>query len=105
MRHLVRRWCLVRRKPPPPLFRHGRALDWIVAKLAGQIVAATLTRSRRRRILAFQDRVLPRRKGVAANGSTAKPSGDVVVAQPETVELHPRAGEARTGEGTSSEQV
>src|SRR5258708_32344015 len=62
------------KEPPPPLFRMDEALEWIVAKLP-DIVAATLTEADVRRILDFQIEFF-QRKGVAGNGSTAKPAGD-----------------------------
>ena len=72
------------KEPPPPLFRMDEALEWIVAKLP-DIVAATLTEADVRRILGFQIEFF-QRKGVAANGSSSKPPGDVVVGGSETVE-------------------
>jgi hypothetical protein len=91
------------KEPPPPVFRMDEALEWIVAKLP-DIVAATLTEDDVRRILAFQIEFF-QRKGVAANGSSSKPSGgDVVVGGSETVEYI--LGRARaTGEEYLPEQV
>ena len=82
------------KEPPPPLFRMDEALEWIVAKLP-DIVAATLTEADVRRILDFQIEFF-QRKGVAGNGSTAKPAGDVVVGGSETVEyILEREGDRR----------
>lgn len=90
------------KEPPPPLFSMDEALEWIVAKLP-DIVAATLTEADVRRILDFQIEFF-QRKGVAGNGSTAKPKGDVVVGGSETVEyILERAKE--TGEEYLPEQV
>ena len=91
------------KEPPPPVFRMDEALDWIVAKLP-DIVAATLTEDDVRRILAFQIEFF-QRKGVAANGSSSKPSGgDVVVGGTETVEYILERARA-TGEEYLPEQV
>jgi hypothetical protein len=90
------------KEPPPPLFRMDEALEWIVAKLP-DIVAATLTVADVRRILSFQIEFF-QRKGVAANGSSAKPRGDVVVGGSETVEYILERAKA-TGEEYLPEQV
>ena len=90
------------KEPPPPLFRMDEALEWIVAKLP-DIVAATLTEADVRRILDFQIEFF-QRKGVAGNGSSPHPPGDVVVGGAETVEyILTRASE--TGEPYLPEQV
>ena len=89
-------------EPPPPVFRMDEALAWIVAKLP-DVVAATLTEDDVRRILAFQVEFF-QRKGVAANGSSSKPKGDVVVGGTETVEYILERARA-TGEEYLPEQV
>ena len=99
---VVREAGRLAKEPPPPLFRMDEALEWIVAKLP-DIVAATLTETDVRRILDFQIEFF-QRKGVAGNGSTATPRGDVVVGGAETVEyILERARD--TGEEYLPEQV
>ena len=89
-------------EPPPPVFDMDEAYDWVVEHVPDD-VAATLTPEDVRRILDFQLEFFQRR-GVASNGSTAHPPGDVVVGGAETVDyILGRAME--TGESYLPEQV
>jgi hypothetical protein len=89
-------------EPPPPVFDLEEAYDWVVAHVP-DVVAATLTPQDVRRILDLQMEYF-QRKGVAGNGSSARPPGDVVVGGAETVEyILSRA--AATGEPYLPEQV
>jgi len=101
-------WFVVREagrlavEPPPPVFDLEEAYDWVVEHVP-DAVAATLTPQDVRRILDFQLEFF-QRKGVAGNGSSAHPPGDVVVGGAETVEyILARASE--TGEPYLPEQV
>ena len=71
-------------EPPPPVFDMDEAFEWVVAHVP-DLVAATLTPGDVRRILDFQLEFF-QRKGVAGNGSSAHPPGDVIVGGAETVE-------------------
>ena len=89
-------------EPPPPVFDMDEAFEWVVQHLPDD-VAATLTADDVRRILDFQLEFF-QRKGVAGNGSSPHPPGDVVVGGAETVEyILSRASE--TGEPYLPEQV
>jgi hypothetical protein len=89
-------------EPPPPVFDLEEAYDWVVENVPDE-VAATLTPQDVRRILDFQLEFF-QRKGVAGNGSSSHPPGDVVVGGAETVEyILARASE--TGESYLPEQV
>ena len=101
-------WFVVREagrlavEPPPPVFDLEEAYDWVVEHVP-DAVAATLTPHDVRRILDFQLEFF-QRKGVAGNGSSPHPPGDVVVGGAETVEyILTRASE--TGEPYLPEQV
>ena len=88
--------------PPPPVFDLEEAYDWVVEHLP-DAVAATLTPDDVRRILDFQLEHF-QRKGVSGNGSSSRPSGDVVVGGAETVGyILDRAAE--TGESYLPQQV
>jgi hypothetical protein len=89
-------------EPPPPVFDMDEAFDWVVAHLP-DIVAATLTTEDVRRILDFQLEFF-QRKGVAGNGSSAHPPGDVIVGGAETVD-YIVSRSAATGEEYLPEQV
>lgn len=89
-------------EPPPPVFDMDEAYDWVVAHLP-DVVAATLTAGDVRRILDFQLEFF-QRKGVAGNGSTAHPPGDVIVGGAETVD-YIVSRSAATGEEYLPEQV
>jgi hypothetical protein len=89
-------------EPPPPVFDLEEAYDWVVANVPDD-VAATLTPNDVRRILDFQLEFF-QRKGVAGNGSSSHPPGDVVVGGAETVE-YILARSAATGESYLPEQV
>jgi hypothetical protein len=71
-------------EPPPALYHLDDALAWVVEHLPDD-VAATLTVDDVRRILEGQVDFF-KRKGVSSNGSTAYPSGNVVIGGSETVE-------------------
>jgi hypothetical protein len=101
-------WFVVREagrmaaEPPPPVFDLEEAYDWVVEHVP-DLVAATLTPHDVRRILDFQMEFF-QRKGVAGNGSSHNPPGDVVVGGAETVDyILDRASE--TGESYLPEQV
>jgi hypothetical protein len=92
----------IARRPPPALFDLDDAFEWVVDHVPDD-VAATLTPEDVRRILDFQVEYF-KRKGVSANGSTAYPSGTVVIGGSETVEyILERC--AATGEAYLPEQV
>ena len=89
-------------EPPPPVFDMDEAFDWVVAHLP-DLVAATLTPGDVRRILDFQLEFF-QRKGVAGNGSSGHPPGDVIVGGAETVD-YVVSRSAATGEEYLPEQV
>ena len=89
-------------EPPPPVFDMDEAFEWVVAHVP-DLVAATLTPGDVRRILDFQLEFF-QRKGVAGNGSSAHPPGDVIVGGAETVEYIVTRS-AATGEEYLPEQV
>ena len=89
-------------EPPPPVFDMDEAFEWVVAHVPDD-VAATLTAGDVRRILDFQLEFF-QRKGVAGNGSSAHPPGDVIVGGAETVEYIVTRS-AATGEEYLPEQV
>ena len=89
-------------EPPPPVFDMDEAFEWVVAHVPDE-VAATLTPGDVRRILDFQLEFF-QRKGVAGNGSSAHPPGDVIVGGAETVE-YIVGRSAATGEEYLPEQV
>jgi hypothetical protein len=89
-------------EPPPPVFDMDEAFEWVVAHVP-DIVAATLTPGDVRRILDFQLEFF-QRKGVAGNGSSAHPPGDVIVGGAETVDYIVTRS-AATGEEYLPEQV
>ena len=104
----VAAWVVIREaarlsvEPPPPVFDVDEAFDWVVEHVPDD-VAATLTPHDVRRILDLQLEFF-QRKGVAGNGSSSHPPGDVVVGGAETVEyILARASE--TGEAYLPEQV
>ena len=88
--------------PPAAVFDPDDAYDWVVRHLP-DLVAATLTPEDVRRILDFQLEFF-QRKGVAGNGSTAHPPGDVIVGGAETVD-YIVSRSAATGEEYLPEQV
>jgi hypothetical protein len=99
---VIREAGRIAREPPPALFDPDDAFDWVVEHVPDD-VAATLTEDDVRRILELQLEFF-QRKGVAANGSTARPSGPVVVGGAEQVAyIVERA--AATGEAYLPEQV
>jgi hypothetical protein len=89
-------------EPPPPVFDMDEAFEWVVAHVP-DLVAATLTPGDVRRILDFQLEFF-QRKGVAGNGSSAHPPGDVIVGGAETVDYIVSRASA-TGEQYLPEQV
>ena len=89
-------------EPPPPVFDMDEAFEWVVAHVP-DAVAATLTPGDVRRILDFQLEFF-QRKGVAGNGSSAHPPGDVIVGGAETVDYIVTRS-AATGEEYLPEQV
>ena len=89
-------------EPPPPVFDMDESFEWVVAHVP-DLVAATLTPGDVRRILDFQLEFF-QRKGVAGNGSSAHPPGDVIVGGAETVE-YIVGRSAATGEEYLPEQV
>jgi hypothetical protein len=89
-------------EPPPPVFDMDEAFEWVVAHVP-DLVAATLTPGDVRRILDFQLEFF-QRKGVAGNGSSAHPPGDVIVGGAETVDYIVSRSSA-TGEEYLPEQV
>jgi len=89
-------------EPPPPVFDMDEAFEWVVAHVP-DVVAATLTPGDVRRILDFQLEFF-QRKGVAGNGSSAHPPGDVIVGGAETVD-YIVSRSASTGEEYLPEQV
>jgi hypothetical protein len=92
----------IAKEPPPALYHLDDALAWVVEHLPDD-VASTLTVDDVRRILEAQVEFF-KRKGVSSNGSTAYPSGPVVIGGSETVEyVIERSGE--TGERYLPEQV
>ncbi len=92
----------LRDDPPPAVFDIEEAFEWVVQHVP-DVVAATLNPDDVRRILGFQLEYF-RRKGVSVNGSTAHPTGPVIVGGSETIEfILGRA--AATGEAYLPEQV
>ena len=89
-------------EPPPPVFDMDEAFEWVVEHVP-DAVAATLTPADVRRILDFQLEFF-QRKGVAGNGSSAHPPGDVIVGGAETVD-YIIGRSAATGEEYLPEQV
>ena len=104
----VAAWFVIREagrlaaEPPPPVFDMDEAFEWVVAHVP-DVVAATLTPGDVRRILDFQLEFF-QRKGVAGNGSSAHPPGDVIVGGAETVDYIVDRS-AATGEEYLPEQV
>jgi hypothetical protein len=99
---VVREAGRLAKDPPPTLFDLDDAYEWVVEHLPDD-VAATLTPDDVLRILDFQVEFF-KRKGVSANGTTARPTGPVVVGGAETVDyILGRA--AATGEAYLPEQV
>jgi hypothetical protein len=92
----------IAREPPPALYHLDDAIAWVVEHLPDD-VAATVTENDVRRILEFQVEFF-KRKGVSSNGSTAYPSGNVVIGGSETVEYIVERS-AATGEPYIPEQV
>jgi hypothetical protein len=88
--------------PPAAIFDPDDAYDWVVRHLP-DLVAATLTPEDVRRILDFQLEFF-QRKGVAGNGSSGHPPGDVIVGGAETVD-YVVSRSAATGEEYLPEQV
>ncbi len=92
----------IAKEPPPALYHLDDALAWVVDHLPDD-VAATLTVDDVRRILEAQVEFF-KRKGVSSNGSTAYPSGSVVIGGSETVDYVLERC-AATGESYLPEQV
>jgi hypothetical protein len=84
------------------VFDPEEAYEWVVENVP-DAVAATLTPDDVRRILDFQLEFF-QRKGVAGNGSSAHPPGDVIVGGAETVD-YIVSRSAATGEEYLPEQV
>jgi hypothetical protein len=92
----------IAKSPPPAVFDLEEAHDWVVAHVP-DVVAATLTSDDVRRILELQLEYFEK-KGVSGNGSSAHPTGPVVVESAEAVAyIVDRA--AATGETYLPEQV
>jgi hypothetical protein len=92
----------IAKSPPPAVFDLEEAHDWVVAHVP-DVVAATLTSDDVRRILELQLEYFEK-KGVSGNGSSAHPTGPVVVEGAEAVAyIVDRA--AATGETYLPEQV
>jgi len=99
---VVREAARIADEPPPALFDPDDAYDFVVEELPDD-VAATLTPDDVRRILDFEVEFLKRR-GAAANGSSADVPGPVVFGGAETTAyILKRAAE--TGEAYLPEQV
>ena len=88
--------------PPRPVFDVEDAVDWVVQHLADD-AAATLTVDDVRQILDLQLQYF-RVKGVSGNGSSAHPTGPVVIGGSETVSYIIERAAAR-GATFTSEQV
>ena len=88
--------------PPRPTFDPDAALEWVVQHIADD-AAATLTVDDVRVILDLQLEYF-KAKGVSQNGSTANPSGPVVIGGSETVSYILEQAAAR-GSVFSPEQV
>ncbi|HTK15475.1 MAG TPA: hypothetical protein VL769_03705 [Acidimicrobiia bacterium] len=99
---VIREAARLAAEPPPPVFDMDEAFEWVVAHVP-DLVAATLTPGDVRRILDFQLEFF-QRKGVAGNGSSAHPPGDVIVGGAETVDYIVSRASA-TGEQYLPEQV
>jgi hypothetical protein len=99
---VIREAARLATEPPPPVFDMDEAFEWVVAHVP-DMVAATLTPGDVRRILDFQLEFF-QRKGVAGNGSSAHPPGDVIVGGAETVDYIVSRSSA-TGEQYLPEQV
>jgi hypothetical protein len=99
---VIREAARLAAEPPPPVFDMDEAFEWVVAHVP-DVVAATLTPGDVRRILDFQLEFF-QRKGVAGNGSSAHPPGDVIVGGAETVDYIVSRASA-TGEQYLPEQV
>jgi hypothetical protein len=99
---VIREAARLAAEPPPPVFDMDEAFEWVVAHVP-DLVAATLTPGDVRRILDFQLEFF-QRKGVAGNGSSAHPPGDVIVGGAETVDYIVGRASA-TGEQYLPEQV
>jgi len=99
---VIREAARLAAEPPPPVFDMDEAFEWVVAHVP-DLVAATLTPGDVRRILDFQLEFF-QRKGVAGNGSSAHPPGDVIVGGAETVD-YIVSRSAATGEEYLPEQV
>ena len=99
---VIREAARLAAEPPPPVFDMDEAFEWVVAHVP-DVVAATLTPADVRRILDFQLEFF-QRKGVAGNGSSAHPPGDVIVGGSETVDYIVTRS-AATGEEYLPEQV
>jgi hypothetical protein len=99
---VIREAARLASEPPPPVFDMDEAFEWVVAHVP-DVVAATLTPGDVRRILDFQLEFF-QRKGVAGNGSSAHPPGDVIVGGAETVDYIVSRASA-TGEQYLPEQV
>lgn len=99
---VVREAARMRTEPPPAVFDPDDALEWVVRHLP-DLVAATLTRDDVARIIGYQLEFL-RRRGVATNGSDARPRAPVVFGLAETVD-YVVARCAATGEAYLPEQV
>jgi hypothetical protein len=99
---VIREAARLAAEPPPPVFDMDEAFEWVVAHVP-DMVAATLTPGDVRRILDFQLEFF-QRKGVAGNGSSAHPPGDVIVGGAETVDYIVSRSSA-TGEQYLPEQV
>lgn len=89
-------------RAPLAVFDPDDAYEFVVAHL-DDLVASTLTPEDVRRILGFQIEFL-QRAGVAKNGSTATPPGEVIIGESEMVD-HVLARCAATGEAYIPEQV
>ena len=89
-------------RAPLAVFDPDDAYEFVAQHL-DELVASTLTPDDLRRILGFQIEFL-QRAGVAKNGSTATPPGDVVVGEFEMVD-HVLRRCAETGEAYLPEQV
>jgi hypothetical protein len=88
--------------PPRPTFDPDAALEWVVQHIADD-AAATLTVDDVRVILDLQLEYF-KAKGVSQNGSTAHPTGPVVIGGSETVSYILEKAAAR-GEEFTPEQV
>jgi hypothetical protein len=99
---VVREAGRIAKEPPAAIFDADDSYEWVVEHVPDD-VAATLTPDDVRRILDFQLEFF-QRKGVSQNGSSARPSGPVVVGGAEQVAyILDRA--SSTGEAYLPEQV